>query len=139
MTGNGPLEDQLKIMIQKAHRSLAAATRLIQEGDYDFASSRAYYAAFYSMEAILLSKNLVFSKHGAVIGAFNEHFVKAGFFPKEFSKFISRPFRQRQIGDYEFEISVAKGEAMEDVAHAQTIVQSVASYLITKGFVGDGA
>ena len=39
------LKDQLRTMISKARRSLAAAKRQIEDGDYDFASSRAYYAA----------------------------------------------------------------------------------------------
>ena len=39
------LKGQLQRMIRKAQRSLAAAKRHIEEGDYDFASSRAYYAA----------------------------------------------------------------------------------------------
>lgn len=76
------LKDQLQTMIKKAQRSLAAAKRQIEEGDYDFASSRAYYAAFYVMEAILLTKELVFSKHSGVIGAFNQYFIKAAIFPK---------------------------------------------------------
>ena len=34
-------------MTDKAFRSIAAAHRNIKEEDYDFASSRAYYAVFY--------------------------------------------------------------------------------------------
>jgi len=33
-------------MMRKANRALAAARIHIKTGDYDFASSRAYYAAF---------------------------------------------------------------------------------------------
>ena len=76
-------------MVKKARRSIAAANRHLQDGDHDFASSRAYYAAFYSMEAILLTIDLVFSKHSAVISAFNMHFLKTRIFPKEFSKLIA--------------------------------------------------
>ena len=65
------LSAQLAQMLQKAHRSLRAAPYNIHEGDYDFASSRAYYAAFYAIEAILITKNLSLSKHAGVIAAFN--------------------------------------------------------------------
>lgn len=94
------LSEQLQRMIRKAFRSLKAAQRHIEESDYDFASSRAYYAAFYAIEAVLLTKCLSFSKHAGVISAFNRHFVKTAVFPKEFSKIISRLFRERQAGDY---------------------------------------
>ena len=135
MTKDKLLKDQLETMIQKASRSIAAAKRLIDAGDYDFASSRAYYAAFYAIEAILLTKDLVFSKHSAVIGAFSQHFVKTAVFPKEFTRLISRLFRQRQLGDYEFELSIGKDEAVEDLNYADRIVQAIESYLIREGFI----
>lgn len=87
----------------ESNRSINTAKRNLEEGDYDFASSRAYYAAFYAFQAILLSKNLSFSKHSGVISAFNQYFVKTMLFPKHFSKLISRLFRERQIGDYDKE------------------------------------
>jgi uncharacterized protein (UPF0332 family) len=45
MNSNERLTEQLQLMIQKAFRSVKAAYRNIEEGDYDFASSRAYYKA----------------------------------------------------------------------------------------------
>ena len=84
------MSDSLKIqcqkIIRKAFRSLITARRNIDEDDYDFGSSRAYYAAFYAVQAAILTKNMSFSKHSGVISAFNQHFVKTGLFPKEFSK-----------------------------------------------------
>ena len=59
MTKDKLLKNQLQTMVQKASRSIAAAKRLIDQGDYDFASSSAYYATFYGIEAILLTKNLI--------------------------------------------------------------------------------
>jgi uncharacterized protein (UPF0332 family) len=129
------LKDQLQAMVQKATRSILASKNLIDQGDYDFASSRAYYAAFYAIEAILLTKELVFSKHSAVIGAFSQHFVKTDIFPKEFTRLISRLFRQRQIGDYEFELSIGKDEAVKDLRYAERMVQAIESYLIGEGFI----
>lgn len=69
----------------------------------------------------------MFSKHSAVIGAFSQHFVKTAIFPKEFTKIISRLFRQRQLGDYEFELSIGKYEAVEDLNYAERIVQTIES------------
>ena len=116
-------------LLAKATRSLAAARKHMQDADYDFACSRAYYAVFYAIEALLLTKNLTFSKHTAVISAFNEHFLKTGEFPKEFSKLVTRLFRNRQIGDYEFDVSIEKHQAEEDISSAQQIVESVQKYL----------
>jgi len=129
------LSEQLQPMIHKALRSLKAAQRHVAEGDYDFASSRAYYAAFYAIEAILLTKQLAFSKHAGVISAFNQHFVKTAVFPQEFSKIISRLFRERQIGDYRFDSSISKQDAQWDVQIAEKVVRAIMAYLTQEGLL----
>jgi len=126
------LSEQDRVIMQKAVRSLRAAERNLTNGDYDFASSRAYYAAFYAIEAVLLTKNLSFSRHEATISAFNQQFVKTGDFPKNFSKLISRLFRERQIGDYDFDVSIVEDEARKDIEFARIIVEAVSGYLAGK-------
>lgn len=48
-------------LLDKARRSLEAARSLIEQQFYDFAVSRAYYAAFYAAEALLDHEGLSFS------------------------------------------------------------------------------
>ncbi len=50
------LKEQLGKILSKSHRSLEAARRNFDAADYDFTSSRAYYAVFYAIEGILLTK-----------------------------------------------------------------------------------
>lgn len=135
MTGENDLEVQLRALIRKATRSIEAAKRDVEHGDHDFASSRAYYAAFYAIEAILLTKGLSFSKHGSVIGAFNQYFVKTGIFPKEFSKLITRLFRERQTGDYSFTLLIDKEDAKKDVQIAERIFEAINEYLRQENFL----
>ena len=137
MSSQQSLEEQLRLMLQKATRSLNAAQRHIEEGDYDFASSRAYYAAFYAMEAALLTKELSFSRHTGVISGFNQHFIRTAIFPREFSKLIARLFRERQVGDYEFDVSISGDDAREDVRIAQKLLQAITAYLTREGFLPD--
>ena len=68
---------------------------------------------FYAVEALLLTKEMSFSSHKAVISAFGEQFVKTGIFKKDFSKALTRAFEKRQIGDYEFTFTVTEKEANE--------------------------
>ena len=42
----------LKAMLDKARQKLAAAQRAFDAGDWDDASSRAYYAAFHAVSAV---------------------------------------------------------------------------------------
>jgi uncharacterized protein (UPF0332 family) len=128
------LDKQLAMMLNKASRALASAKRQLKAGDYDFASSRAYYAVFYAMEAVLLTKDLSFSKHSGVISAFNRHFVKPSTFPRTFSGLLTRLFRQRQMADYEFDLSISEEDAKKDIESSQTILKAIKRYLVEQGF-----
>lgn len=69
------------------------------------------------------------------IGAFNRYFVKTRVFPKEFSKLISRLFRERQDGDYQFDLSIEEKDAEKDIQIAEKILKAITDYLVQEGFV----
>ena len=56
-------EKELQSLMQRARRSLRSARNLLDDGDHDFAMSRAYYAMFYAATAALLSLEVKRSKH----------------------------------------------------------------------------
>lgn len=135
MDNQEELTGTIQQMFQKANRSISAAKRHIQEGDYDFASSRAYYAVFYAMQATLLAGKFSFSKHSSVISLFNQHYVKTGIFPKEFGRSISRLFRERQAGDYMFDLSISDVDAALDIQIAENMLQAIGAYLSEQEFL----
>ncbi|MEG3435823.1 HEPN domain-containing protein [Pannus brasiliensis CCIBt3594] len=63
-------------LIEKAKQSLEAAKVLQTNRFADYATSRAYYSMFYAVEALLLTKNLSFSSHQAVIAALGREFAR---------------------------------------------------------------
>lgn len=131
------LQRQLCDMMRKARRALKAAQRHLDDDDSDFAASRAYYAAFYAMEAALLTKSVTCSTHSGAIAAFSERFIKTGALPAEFGARTTRLFRERQIGDYEFDMSVTAGDAEEDIRAAAEIVDAIDNHLRASGFLSD--
>lgn len=129
MTENASLEDQLQAMIRKSHRCLEAARSHYEAKDFDFACSKAYYAVFHMMQAALLTHGLTYSKHAGVIGAFSERFVKTGTFPRQFSTWIDRLRRDREVGDYAYPSLIGTDEAGEDIDRASAMVKAVEEYL----------
>jgi uncharacterized protein (UPF0332 family) len=104
-------------LIEKARRSLAAAERLLADGDADFAISRAYYAMFYAARALLLTKDIRRSKHSGVIAAFNEHFIRNGAVRHELFISLRDAFDDRSEGDYGLvTISMEQGRASVQAA-----------------------
>ena len=94
-------ELEIQALLVKAKRSLCASENLMENGDYDFSISRTYYSMFYCAEALLLTKDMKFSKHSAVISYFGREFVKSGLLSRELYDYLLKGFRERQIGDYE--------------------------------------
>ena len=92
---------EIEALLSKAERFIRSAKKLRELGDMESAVSRLYYAMFFCAEAILLSKGLSFSRHGSVIAAFGEHFVKPGLLPAELHRWLRDAFDKRQIADYE--------------------------------------
>lgn len=125
MTLEGSLRQQLQAMIEKGQRTLRAAQDHLDKRDYDFASSKAYYAVFHLMQAALLIKGKTFSKHAGVISGFSEHFVRTGVFPSSFGSAIERLRKDREIGDYGYQLSVEPEDSTRDVK----MVQAISAYL----------
>ena len=110
-------------LLRKAEDSLNAAKLMQQNGYYDFAASRAYYAMFYLAEAFLLQYGLAFSKHSAVIAAFGERFTKAGLVPADLHHYLRDGHDSRNVGDYHFGSNLTSDEAALQIAHAERFLE----------------
>jgi uncharacterized protein (UPF0332 family) len=116
-------------LIQKALRYLKSADLLLKDDDYESSVSRAYYAMFYSAEAVLLTKGLSFSSHKGVISGFGEHFIKTGVFPKEMARELNRAFEKRQLGDYESATAISREDAGQLLETAKDFVDTIVQWL----------
>lgn len=72
----------LDALVDKGRRSLVAARRDFQAGDYDLAVSRGYYAMFHLAVAALKMRGAEYRRHAGVIAAFREKFVAEAQFPR---------------------------------------------------------
>jgi uncharacterized protein (UPF0332 family) len=129
------LSQQLKVMMGKAKDSLEVAKQLHKQNHYNDAASKAYYAVFHSLQAALLIKGLSFSKHSAVMSAFNKEFIYGGVFAKYFYDKIMRLFHDRQIGDYEYEKYINHESSEADVGDAEAIICAIGEYLQKEGYL----
>jgi uncharacterized protein (UPF0332 family) len=119
----------LRSMLAKAGQKLAAAERDLAGEFCGDASSRAYYAAFHAISAVLATKGLSFSSHGQTIGAFNREFVKTGVFPSTMTGQLQALFENRQTADYDWAGVVDNQTAEEDVAAAREILAACREYV----------
>ena len=95
---------------------------------------RAYYSMFYCAEALLLSKDLKFSKHSAVISFFGREFIKSGLLSKELYGHLLKGFRERQIGDYEALNLPILEDSQEICREAEIFLEATKIYLRKNGY-----
>lgn len=91
--------------MERASESVKAARLMLENGMLTSAMNRVYYAMFYAVQAVLITKDASFSKHGQVKGYFNKEFVRKGLFPTRLGKIYNKTFEYRQKFDYvDFEV-----------------------------------
>lgn len=124
------MNEEMKALLKKAADSIKGARILFHDELYGFAASRAYYAMFYLVSAILLTKDMSFSKHQAVVASFGQYFVKTKIFEQKFHQYLVEAFEQRQIGDYEPLEEITKQTAQKSIDHALEFLKAVNHYLV---------
>lgn len=123
------MTEAVRELLDKSARSIEAAKLLLRDGYFDFAASRAYYAMFYAVEALMLDRDLSFSKHSAVIGAFGKEFVKTGIFDSRFHRSLLRAFDLRNAGDYGTIQSVSEEKANQTIVEANELLAEINRHL----------
>jgi uncharacterized protein (UPF0332 family) len=109
---------------ERALQALQTAEDLVNR-DPDASSSRAYYAAFYAVSALLAVDGQSYSKHTAVERAVHRDYVKAGRFSVEVGAAFSWLANLRSTADYGGSEHAEAGDAGQAVGKAKLIVEAV--------------
>lgn len=112
-------------LMAKAVRAALSARVLLDAGDADGASNRAYYAMFDAARAALLASGHDVGKtHKGVLNAFSDRLVKNGPLPKEMGRLLKHAETFRYVADYEGD-PVELDDAREMVTQAETFVAAM--------------
>ena len=93
--------DIVRYRLENAHKTLKEVDLLIQNGLFNTAANRMYYACFYAVSALLVANQITTKSHDGVKQMFGLHFIKTGIFPAYFGKYYGELFYERITGDYE--------------------------------------
>jgi len=123
------VKEEIQSLLNRVEKYIKSGELLLENKDYESCVSRIYYAMFYAVQAVLLTKNLSFSSHKGVISAFGQHFVKKDIFSKEMSKVLNLAFEKRMLGDYSYTFLISKEEAEELLKQGKSFVTQIVEYL----------
>ena len=121
---------ETQYFVGQATESQKAALVLHEKKLYGFSAAQSYYTFFYLAQALLLSKNLTFSSHSAVIASYGKEFAKTDLLDRKFHRYMIDAQERRQVGHYGAQHEeVTKTESKESLVWAEEFQIAVESYL----------
>ena len=123
------MNDYTRKLLDKAIDTIESAELLLDHGKTDVAAGRAYYALFYIAEALLNEKELQFSKHGDVIGAYGKEYSKTKLLNQKFHRWLIEGFDTRLIGDYHVDTKIEMGAVANMINQAREFLEAALGYL----------
>jgi uncharacterized protein (UPF0332 family) len=126
--------ENLIVELEKGAASLQAAELCLGAGLWDDAVSRAYYAAYHHVQAVLFSEGLEARTHAGTHDLFYLHFVRTGLVPARLAKLFAALQRYREQADYSRAFHFTAEGAREEAAHARELCAGLADWLAARGF-----
>lgn len=123
------MKETTRQLFARAVDAIEAADILLTNEKTDFAAGRAYYAMFYTAEALLNEKGFQFGKHGNVIAAYGQHFAKTNELDPKYHRWLITAFDQRQVGDYGFDPNVQASVVVQMIQQAEEFLKAAKAYL----------
>jgi len=118
--------------MEKAIKRLRVAQKLLQDGEYEDAVSRAYYAMYHAAKAALATINVSPKTHEEVVSEFGKRFMLRRTFPKELGKTLADAKAARETYEYSVTATTEKTEAETIISNARKFVEAIKEYLRKK-------
>lgn len=123
------MNDEAKSLIQyrleRAKGTLEDARLLFNNERLFSCVNRIYYAMFYAVNALLLSKGLSSSKHSGVLALFNKEFINSNIINRELGRFYTTMFEFRQKSDYKDMVKFEKVDVQNWLEKADGFISEI--------------
>lgn len=114
---------------QRAQETLAEIPFLKQQGYYNTAVNRLYYACYYAAIALLIKHGINPGTHAGVKQMLGMHFVATGRIPRDVGRSFSLLFERRHSSDYDDFVYTSEEEIDELLPKAEMFIQTIGTLL----------
>lgn len=115
--------------LEKALKRLSVAEKLLCDGEWEDAVSRAYYAMYHAAKAVLATADVFPKTHEGVVSEFGRNFVLKGIFSKELGRDLAEVKAARETYEYGVAVNVEEDEAEVILSKAREFVKAMKKYL----------
>ena len=98
--------------IEKAQATLEQARFNLSSHYWGLIANRLYYAAYYSVSALLIAYGYRVKSHEGTVSQFGMHFAKEGIVPAEMGRLYNRLLEVRLTGDYSDNYDLTEEDVM---------------------------
>jgi uncharacterized protein (UPF0332 family) len=119
----------VRFRLDQADAAVRAAQVLLDQDLFRDAVNRSYYAMFYAVLALLVTRQIGTSKHQGAISVFDREFVRTGVFNRELSYWLHEAFEMRLDADYAEMVEVPEEDARRILSNAETFIGQAKNYL----------
>lgn len=119
--------------LERADEALTEAKIMLEHRHGNAAVNRLYYACFYVVSALLLTRGLHSSKHSGVRSLFNRYWVKTGLISGRLADIYNWLFDHRQKGDYGDFVRFQPDEVTPWVDEAKAFIEAVKGLIYRSG------
>lgn len=111
--------------LERANETLEEAEILLKQGHANTYINRLYYACFYAVSALLLTKGLSSAKHNGIRSLFHQNFVKTNIVDTTFGQLYDKLFDNRQKADYADFVSFNLNDVLPWYTDTQKFVKTI--------------
>ena len=115
----------IKYRIDRANETIIEAKEALELDHLILAVNRIYYACFYSVEALMLTRDFSTKNHGVLKGEFNKVYVHSGIIDKKYFEILNNAFKNRQTGDYGDFVKFNKDKVESSLSEAKEFVTEI--------------
>ncbi len=126
---NRSIDALVRYRIERANETLLEAGILIENGFYNAAVNRLYYACYYSVIALLVKQKIKAQTHAGVKQMFGLHFIISGKISPKLGRFYNQLFNDRITGDYDDFIEYDNEMIDEIFPNAKDFVQKIIDFI----------
>ena len=111
--------------LEKSEETFEVALLLVENKKWNSAMNRLYYAAFYSISALLANSALPTKTHTGVKSSFAQHFIKSGKIEGRHGKTFASLFNWRHKGDYADFIDYSEEDILSIIEPTSELIEAV--------------
>lgn len=115
--------------LKRARETIEEAKLLLDAGHVNACVNRLYYACFYAVSALLLTRGISTSRHAYVRALLHQDYVKPGHISEEMGRHFDLLFNSRQKGDYEDLVVFDAGTVRPWVERTASFVDHIAGLI----------